>query len=498
MNRVLGDSVEEFEKRKMLIAGATLLVAIAVAFAPPPEGLTPEAMKMLGVVILALVYWATECVPIPVTGLVIITLIALWGLTPQVQVSYGATPRPRSPLNVAVSYIAADVNILILAGLVIAAGLSKHSVDRYLALKLLRAMGEHSDRIVLGVMLSVAAISMWIPNTAAAAIMVPVAVGMLNLIGARKGESNLGKAMMIGVAYAASIGGIGTPVGTPPVPITISNVKDETGIYIGFATWMAWGVPLSLVLVFVAWFILTRLFKPEVKVITGGKEIVEKELAKIGGLVGERRKALMLFLVAVALWLMDPIMKKYVTDWTYFVSLVIIVLFLAPGIGVLSWRDASREVDWGTLFLVAGGLALGDGLRVSGLVDVISKGAATQLSGLNPILVLSIVGLISSLAITVFCSITATSSAMVPVSIGIAKALGLHPAIAAITSGVASCFAFLLPANTPPNAIAYSYGYFKSYEMAKAGIILIVVSVLIALPFALLLAPAVLGVGLVS
>ncbi|MEM1695133.1 MAG: anion permease, partial [Desulfurococcaceae archaeon] len=112
--------------------------------------------------------------------------------------------------------------------------------------------------------------------------------------------------------------------------------------------------------------------------------------------------------------------------------------------------------------------------------------------------VLSIVGLISSLAITVFCSITATSSAMVPVSIGIAKALGLHPAIAAVTSGVASCFAFLLPANTPPNAIAYSYGYFKSYEMAKAGIVLILVSVLIALPFALLLAPAVLGVGLVS
>lgn len=484
------------ENRKMVITIATLVLSIAIAFIPPPEGLTQKSMAMIGVAILALVYWSTECVPIPVTGLTVITLIAIWGLTPEVKVVAGGVTRVRGPIEVAISYIASDVNILILAGLVIAVALSKYGVDRYLALKLLNAMGERADRIVLGMMVSVAAISMWIPNTAAAAIMVPVAVGMLNLLNAKRGESNLGKAMMIGVAYAASIGGIGTPVGTPPVPITIRNVKETSGIEIGFATWMSWGVPISLVLVVVAWLLLMRIFKPEVESVVGGKEIIEKELSKIGGLVGARRKALTLFLVAVVLWLMDPIMVNYVKGWTYLVSLIIIILFVAPGVGVLDWRDVSREADWGTLFLVAGGLALGDGLRVSGLVDIISRGVADAISGSEPVIVLVIIGLISSFAITIFCSITATSSAMVPVAIGIARALGVHPLVAGVVAGIASCFAFLLPANTPPNAIAYSYGYFKSYEMAKAGAMLILVSVVITLPFALILVPAVMGVGL--
>lgn len=484
------------EKRKTIVAVAALLLCIMIAFIPPPEGLTQKSMAMIGIAILALVYWSTECVPIPVTGLVVITLIAFWGLTPDVRMVLGGVTRVRGPVDVAISYIASDVNILILAGLVIAVALSKYGVDKYLALKMLHAMGERADRIVLGMMLSVAAISMWIPNTAAAAIMVPVAVGMLNLMNAKKGESNLGKAMMIGVAYAASIGGIGTPVGTPPVPITIKNVKDTSGVDIGFASWMAWGVPISLVLVIVAWALLMKVFKPEVELIAGGREIVEKEIAKIGKLEGARRKALALFLVAVVLWLMDPLMSSYIKGWTYLVSLIITILFVAPAIGVLDWRDVSRDVDWGTLFLVAGGLALGDGLRVSGLVDVISSGVAQAISGADPIVVLVIIGLISSFAITLFCSITATSATMVPVAIGIARALGVHPLVAGVVAGIASCFAFLLPANTPPNAIAYSYGYFKSHEMAKAGVLLILASVAITLPFSLLLVPAVMGVGL--
>lgn len=489
--------VNRVEAQKMIITAITLLIAILVAFIPPPGGLSPKAMAMLGIIIVALVFWSTECVPIPVTGLIIITLIAIWGLTPRVTVDYGgATPIAKRALEVAVSYIASDVNILVLAGLVIAVALSKYGIDKYLALKLLRVMGERSNRIILGMMLAVAAISMWIPNTAAAAIMVPVAIGILNLIGAKKGESNLGKAMLIGVAYAASIGGIGTPVGTPPVPITMKNVRDATGIDIGFATWMSWGVPISLVLVVLAWFILTRMFKPEIDIVIGGKEIVEGELAKIGRLKGVKLKSLLLFLTAVALWLLDPIMKDIYAGWTYLASLVIIILFLAPRIGVLNWSDVSREVDWGTLFLIAGGLALGDGLRVSGLVDYLSKSIALQLTGLNPIFVLGVVGLISSFAITVFCSITATSSTMVPLSIGIAKALGVHPLVAAVTAGIASCFAFLLPANTPPNAIAYSYGYFKSSEMAKTGIILITLSVLVTLPIILSLVTTVMGVEL--
>ncbi|MEM2025693.1 MAG: DASS family sodium-coupled anion symporter [Desulfurococcaceae archaeon] len=467
--------------RGFLIALVTLLVAIGIAFLPPPEGLSQKSMAMIGITVLALVYWSTECFPIPLTGIMIILLIAVLGIM---------------PLNTALSYISSDVNILILAGLVLAIALSKHGVDRYLSLRLLQVMGERADRIALGMMLSVSLLSMWIPNTAAAAIMAPVAVGILNLIGAKKGESNLGKAIMIGVAYAASIGGIGTPVGTPPVPITIRNIKDTTNIDIGFATWMSWGVPLSLALTFFAWLLLTRLFKPEVKQIEGGRKIIETELHKVGRLEGTRLKAFILFLVAALLWTVDPIASQYVDRWTYIVSLIIIVMLISPGTGVLSWRDVSRDADWGTLFLVAGGLALGGGLRTTGLIDLFAKSLAQYFFGYRPHLVIVFISLVSSLAITVFCSITATSSTMVPVAIGIARALNLHPLIAGVASGIASCFAFLLPANTPPNAIAYSYGYFKSYEMAKAGIILILLSVLISLPFTLFLAPLITNIPL--
>lgn len=443
--------------------------------------LAPKAMAMLGIILLALVYWATEAIPIPLTSVVIILLVVIFGIL---------------PLKDALAYIASDVNILVLAGLIISVALSKYEVDKYLSLKLLYLLGERADRIVLGMILSTAFISMWIPNTAAAAIMAPVAAGMLSLLGAKKGTSNLAKAMMIGVAFGATIGGIGTPVGTTPVPITISNVERATGIYIGFATWMAWGVPLVLILVLITWQLLIKVYKPEVEVVVGGRELVAQELNKIGGLTGLKRKTLLLFLVAVALWILDPVVGSYIANWTYIASLVIIIMFIAPGIGVLDWDEAASKADWGTLFLVAGGLAIGGGLRVTRISDLISRATASYLQGLNPVAMLIVVGLISGLATVVFCSITATSSAMVPVSIAIARALNLHPLVAAVVSGISSCFAFMFPASTPPNAIAYSYGYFKSSEMTKVGGPLIAISVLVSALFVVAVVPVVMGVPL--
>lgn len=496
--------------RRTIIALLAITVAVIFALTPPPSqlidevtdvlastsrnitreeaynralSLSPKIMAMIGIAIMALILWSTEAIPIPLTGVLIILFIALFNIM---------------PLSTAVSYIAADVNILILAGLVISVALSRHSVDKYLSLKVLSVMGNRADMIVLGMILSTALLSMWIPNTAAAAIMIPVAVGILELLGAKKGDSKLGKAMMIGVAYGASIGGIGTPVGTPPVPITIRNVKEATNVDISFATWMMWGVPLSLLLVVLAWILLMLFYKPEVSKISESYRIVTEELRKLGGLVGSRRKTLFLFLVAVVLWLLDPIMSNYVANWTYVVSLIIITIFIAPGLGVLDWDYAAREIDWGTLFLVAGGLALGGGLRATRITDLLSRLISTYLRGLSPVTMLFIVGLISGLAITIFCSITATSSAMVPIAIAIAKALNLNPLIAAVTAGIASCFAFLLPANTPPNAIAYSHGYFKSSEMARVGIVLIIASVLVTLPFAVFIVPYIMRAPLVT
>jgi len=442
---------------------AILALAYGITKMPALGGLSQEARYMLGITFVAIACWVTECISIPLTGIVIIFLQSVLGVL---------------PLSQGLSYVASKVNVLIFAGLVISIALSKYQLDRLLSLKMVSLVGDRIDRIVLAMMMATSLLSMWVPNTAAAAIMVPIAFGILNLVEARPGESELGKAMMIGIAYAASIGGMGTPVGTPPSSVTIGFLKELAGIEVTFLQWMARGVPVSLAMTLIAWKLLLLLFKPEVSRIEGGREIVEAELSKMGKLTGKQTQTLLLFAVSVVLWLMDsflPVLK----DWMYLASMLIVIAFLLPGVGVLSWREVSKEADWGVLFLVAGGLALGGGLSKVGLIGLLSKWVGGWLSGLNPNVVAALMVLIVSFSILVFCSVTATSSAFVPIAIGIALELGIEPRLLGMAAGFASCFAFFLPANTPPNAIAYSYGYFKNYEMAKSGFLLTVMGALL-------------------
>ncbi|WP_276814667.1 SLC13 family permease [Desulfurococcus amylolyticus] len=455
---------------KLLIAVLTLMTAHLVASASPIGGLDQRGMAMLGIALLALVYWSTECVPIPVTGLIVMLLLTLYGIF---------------PFSKSVSFIASKVNILIIAGLVISAALSTHKLDKLLGLKVLSLVGVRVHMVVLGMMLATALISMLMSNTAAAALMAPVAVSILSMVGAKSGESNLGKALMIGIAYAATIGGIGTPVGTPPVPITIGNIESSLGIRISFVKWMIWGVPIVLALTLTAWRVLLLLYPPEREVKTVSREAIERELRSMGPLTLAQKRTIALMALAVILWLIEPLAvlllsgQQWVLDWTYVVSLLVIMLFFMPGIGVLEAKQIS-ELDWGVVFLVAGGLALGEGLRETGILKLIADSLKSPLQAYPPSLVSVIIAAISVLGITVICSITATSATMVPLAISVAKTLGMDPrtsAVVAVAAGLASCYAFLLPANTPPNAITYSYGYFKSYEMAKAGVIVILAGI---------------------
>lgn len=456
------------EYRRLWIVISTLIIVFLMPFVPLPiKGLTMQHKAMIGITIMALVFWATESIHMAATGLMIILLEVIYGIL---------------DLKSALAYIASDVNILILAGLVISIGLAKYNIDKYFSMKLVSLMGEDTSKIILGMMLATALLSMWIPNTAAAAIMAPVAVGMLELIGAKKGESRLGKAMMIGIAYAATIGGIGTPAGTPPVPITMGYLNRFVGYNVSFSQWMLWGVPIAIILTLIAWQLLLMFFRPEVKEIRGGREIVRQELEKLGKLGPAQKKVIFLFGLAAILWLLDAplaVLGIKVENWTYIASIIIILLFVMPVIGSLSWDEVSREADWGVLFLVAGGLALGGGLRATGLLKIMAESVAYLLEGLPDIGVAIAIALITGFSITLFCSITATSSTMVPVAISVAQALGMDARFVGIIAGIASCFAFLLPANTPPNAIAYSFGYFKNYEMLKIGLVLTLISSLV-------------------
>ncbi len=451
-------------EKNLKIIILTFIIAAIVTQLPFPEAFTPSARIMIAITLIAAVFWVTECIPIPVTALLVILLQGLF----QIQ----SFPK-------VFSYIAHPVNALLIAGFIIAASLKKYKLDKRIGLQFVSMMGEKTTHTIFGVMAATAFLSMWISNTAAAAIMLPIGVGILGKWKESPKGTNMGKAMIIGIAFAANIGGIATPLGTPPVPITIAFLDSLAGIKLSFLDWVVRAVPLVIILVPLAWKVITSIYKPEIERVTGGMEKIKQELSEMGKLTKKQMHALILFAVAIILWFLDPlrIILPIPTNWMYIASLLIAIMYLLPSIGVVTWKEAKKEIGWGILILVGGGLALGSGLEATGVVSIIAGYMQTLLIHSELIVVIAAVALITAFSITFFSSLTATSSTFVPIAIALAFALKIDPVLLAMVAGAAACFAFLLPANTPPNAIAYKNGFFKTHEMTKVGLLLTVLCV---------------------
>ncbi len=449
--------------RKLSTIVAIFLIGVVIIYLPFPEQFSTDARIMIAIAFVAAALWVTESLPIPVTAMLVILLQGIFGI---------------QSFQDALSNIAHPVNILLVAGFVIAAGLKKYGIDRRIGLRFISVMGERTNRLTFGVMAGTAFLSMWISNTAATAIMIPIGIGILKKAKEYPKGTNMGKAMIIGIAFAANIGGMGTPVGTPPVPITIAFLEDLAEISISFFDWIIRAVPLLVILIPLSWKLITTVYKPEIERIEGGLDDVKKELKEIGPLNNKQKHVLSLFGIALALWLVDAFNFQFLPDdWLYIASLIICFMFVFPKVGVLSWKEAADEISWGILILVGGGLALGSGLQVTGVIDIIANNLEFFLADAGLLLVIATIGFVTAFSITLFSSLTATSSTFVPVAIALAFKLDISPKLLAFVAGVAACFAFLLPANTPPNAIAYSSDYFKTIDMTKAGVLLTVVCV---------------------
>ena len=440
------------------------MIAVIFVFLPLP--LSMDQKIMIAIAFTAAFFWITEALPIAVTAFLVILLQIIVGI---------------HSVEEGLAYIATPVNSLLLAGFVIAAGLKKYDLDRRIGLQFIALMGEKTENLIFGVFLATAFLSMWISNTAATAIMLPIGIGMMKKVIEDPKGTNLGKAMIIGIAFSANLGGMGTPVGTPPIPITIGFLEEE-GISVSFAGWMIRALPVLLISLPIVWKVMTTIYEPEVKKIEGGQEQVRKELAEIGNLTKRQKHVLLLFGIAVTLWLSDTINDLIFRNligiglplpegWLYIASLIISFMFILPGTGVVKWEEARDEIGWGVFVLVGGGLALGSGLTKTGVIQLIVEQMEIFLSGANLLFIVATIAFVTAFSITLFSSLTATSSTFVPVSITLAYSLGIDPLLLAPVAGLAACMAFLLPANTPPNALSYKTGYFKTYEMTKAGVI---------------------------
>ncbi|MED1603978.1 DASS family sodium-coupled anion symporter [Cytobacillus kochii] len=440
-----------------------ILFALTLLFVSP-EGMSREAQAVLASTLWVAVWWITEAIPIPVTSLLPIILFPVTGA-----VTEGIT-----------SSYADNTIFLFLGGFIIAIAMEKWNLHLRIALGIITVVGTSTSRLVLGFMVATGFLSMWISNTATAMMMMPIAIAVITHVNdsmksERESANRFGKSLMLGVAYAASIGGLGTLIGTPPNMIFAGVVKEIYGIDISFATWMLFGVPFAGILLLVAWFYLVKMaFPMRIKELPGGKEIISTERKRLGNISFEEKLVLVVFLATAVAWITRsfiPFDFMSRIDDTIIAIAAAIILFLLPSKSskdaqLLNWKDA-LNIPWGILLLFGGGLAIAKGFKDSGLATWVGE-QLTVLEGVHLVIViLCVTALVTFL--TEITSNTATATMMFPIMASLALALDLHPYALMVAAGIAASCAFMLPVATPPNAIVFGSGYLKIGDMAKSG-----------------------------
>jgi sodium-dependent dicarboxylate transporter 2/3/5 len=409
------------------------------------------------------VWWVLEPIPIPATSLIPFAVFPLLGVLDhkQVATAYGHT-----------------LIMLLMGGFLISTALEKSGAHRRLALGMVRLVGGHSQRrLVLGFMLATSLASMWISNTAATLMMLPVALALLE-----DDEGNrLGAPLLLGIAYAASIGGLGTPIGTPPNVIFMGVYKEATGKDVSFLDWMRIGVPAVAVLLPIAWLVVTRRIG----------RTAELRLPKVGVWRAPERRVLVVFALTALAWITrtEPfggwsglLAIRGASDSTV-ALLAALILFLVPngeGDTLLDWKTASR-IPWGLLLLFGGGIAIARAFEETGL----SKSLGGVLAGLAHLPVFATL-LLVCLAVTFLTEVTsntATATLLMPVLAAAAAGAHLEPALLMIPAALSASCAFMLPVATAPNAIVFGTERVTTRQMARAGLL---INLLGALAIALL------------
>lgn len=461
-----------------------LAVAIALILGPAfGWSLRPEDPKlnyMAGVAALMAVWWLTEALPMAATALVPLALMPLLGIASMAEVS--------------ASYGSRFV-FLFLGGFLIALAVEESGLHRRLALSIVYAMGDRPRQIVLGFMIATAALSMWISNTATALLMLPIAASILTRVDAGQlsleRRVNLGAALMLGIAYAASIGGVATIIGTPPNVAFASFYAMEypEGEPVSFLSWILLAAPFSFGFLAIAWWMMTYwIFPCGAEASIGGREVIREELDKLGPMSTAEWRVGGIFVVTALLW----ILRKPTADWGWgpllqltdaddgtAAMLMSILCFFLPsgkqdGSRLLHWSSTAR-VPWGVLLLFGGGVALADGLRATALDRFLGERLAETMSGLPPMAMAALTAN-GMIWLTELTSNLASVQMLNPILASTADELQVSPLLLLIPSTLAASCAFMMPVATPPNAIVYSSGRVTMRQMAKAGFVLNLVS----------------------
>ena len=431
---------------------------------------TQGALRAVAAVtILMGVWWMTEAIPLAATALLPLVIFPLAGVG--------------SIKDVGAPYASSTI-FLFMGGFLIALALQRWNLHRRMALFVVKVVGTSAKQLILGFMLATGFLSMWVSNTATAVVMLPIGISVLSLtadaVGGMANQKKFATALMLGIAYSASIGSLGTLIGTPPNTLLSGYMKETHGIVLGFGKWMMVGMPLAFIFLFIAWFMLITVFKPEMDKIPGGRELIDSEIEKLGPWTGPQIMTGIIFLGAALAWVIIPLLVGKESNYDDAIVGIAagLLLFTIPadaktGVRLLDWKTAN-EMPWDVLLLFGGGLSLSSMFNKSGLSLWIGE-MAKGLGGLPTILLIASVALLV-LFLTEITSNTATAATFLPIMGGVAVGIGLtengdiNVLLLTIPVALAATCAFMLPVATPPNAIAYGSGYVKIGDMIKGGI----------------------------
>ncbi len=488
----LSPAEERFERARQTI-GLFLgpVVFLVLYFIPLP--LQPAQQALAAIFAFVIVYWLTEPIPIPVTAVLGIAACVLFGVA-SAEAVFGA--------------FSSDTIFLFIGAFIIAQAMMTHGLDRRFAFRVLSIPGVSNSTygVIIAFGAIAATISAFISNTATTAMLLPIGLGIMAALGGLVSEQaegerdpsrlRFGTALMLMIAYGASVGGLITPIGSPPNLIGIGFIEDQTGTTISFFEWTITALPICLLMFLALCVILILLNRPEVRRISGADEYVNEERSKLGRISAGERNTMIAFGVAVTLWILPGIvnliagedsapasfMRSHLNEGVVAI-LAATLLFILPVNWserrfTLTWNDAVR-IDWGTILLFGAGITLGKLLSDTGLAKVIGNGITNSL-GVTNLLAISALSAAVAVLISETTSNTASVGIVVPIVIPIASSAGVDPVIPALAAIFGASYGFMLPVSTPPNAIVYGSGMIPITKMVRSGIVFdIIGSVLI-------------------
>lgn len=450
------------------------LLFIILQFLGHPETMPASAWDVLCVTIWMALWWVTEVVPISVTALLPIILFPLTGAL---------------DLETTTAAFGHKYVFLYLGGFMLAIGIEKWNLHKRIALSIIQLIGTNISSIILGFMVATAFLSMWISNTATSVMMLPIGTAIVQQLkdnpNTGKDENFVfGKALMLAIAYSASIGGIATLIGTPPNLVFAGIVQELYGIEISFLQWAMLGVPVSLGMLFICWkYLTTFAFSFKQKEFPGGTAEVERLLTQLGKLGLQEKKVLIIFGLTAFAWITRSfLLTPYLPflDDTIIAMTAGVLLFVIPadepGRRLLHWEDAVK-IPWGIILLFGGGMALAKAFGDSGLAIWIGE----QLVGLKnlPLFLLVLILIAAVNFLTEVTSNLATTAMLLPILAPMALALNVHPYLLMVAATLAASCAFMLPVATPPNAVVFGSGYLRIPDMIRTGIWMNLFSILL-------------------